>query len=108
MKFHKEQFELESTEDAKFTGYTTGNLWNGWGTPSFTFRTAMRLMKLFNASNKESCGDELVYDKKGDQFVYWSQGEVYSYFKPEYIDTKDGRKKVYGIGAYCWCWFVSE
>lgn len=84
-----------------YIGYTSGRLWNGWATPYFTYEEAQRLQADFN-QNAES---PMLYDVTKDEFRVKYDGDDEPYiWKGEDIQTVDGIKHLYGIGAYSHIW----
>lgn len=88
-------------DERAFNGYTFGDLWNGWECPHFEFETAMEVARFSN----EGGGYMSSYDKETDTFYFYDpasdETETYT---GEIIPTERGEKKVYALGAYCWCW----
>lgn len=82
-----------------YIGYTSGKLWNGWATPYFEKEEAIRVAEGFN----ECAEFPMQYDEIYDQF-YARYDDDYEIWKGEDIQTADGIKHLYGIGAYCWIW----
>lgn len=94
--------------DGVFRGWTTGELWNGWATPSFEKKETERLMKAFTES-KLSYGlkKELAdwkYDKAKDAFVYYdSEGEGLSEDQGFEMTWRGKTRMLYPIGDG-WTW----
>ena len=90
-------------DDFKFPhiGYTSGRLWNGWATPYFEVDEALQIMEEFNKEREE----KMTYDEETDSFrvaeTEYIEEEIW---KGENINTEDGIKHLYGIGAYCYIW----
>lgn len=84
-----------------YIGYTSGRLWNGWATPYFTLEEAQRLQADFN----QGIENPMLYDVNKDVFVlkYEDDDEPYIW-EGEDIQTVDGIKHLYGIGAYSHIW----
>lgn len=84
-------FSLDAIEGKKFSGYTFGDDWNGWATPYFERPEANLVMEALGGTYKDG---KYLFDDGYD-------GEEY---EKETIDTVDGPKEVYAIGAYSWTW----
>ena len=84
-----------------YTGYTNGDLWNGWATPYFTYEEAQRLQAEFNQGD----GLRMFYDCQADKFImqYEDEDEPYIWVGED-IQTVDGKLHLYGIGAYSHIW----
>jgi hypothetical protein len=76
-------------------------LWNGWATPYFTLEEAQRLQADFN----KGIENPMLYDVSKDAFVLKYDGDDEPYiWEGEDIQTVDGIKHLYGIGAYSHIW----
>lgn len=84
-----------------YIGYTSGRLWNGWATPYFTLEEAQRLQAEFS----QGADSPMLYDVTKDEFrlKYEDDDEPYIW-EGEDIQTVDGIKHLYGIGAYSHIW----
>lgn len=84
-----------------YMGYTSGARWNGWATPYFTLEEAQKLQAEWNIGEDLS----ILYDVTKDAFVckYEDDDEPYIW-EGENIQTEDGIKHLYGIGAYSHIW----
>lgn len=82
-------------------GYTSGARWNGWATPYFTLEEAQKIQAEFNQGD----GLRMFYDCQADKFIlqYEDDDEPYIW-EGEDIQTVDGIKHLYGIGAYSHIW----
>lgn len=82
-------------------GYTNGARWNGWATPYFPLEEAQKIQAEFNQGD----GLRMFYDCQADKFYlqYESDDEPYIW-EGEDIQTVDGIKHLYGIGAYSHIW----
>ena len=90
-----------------YIGYTSGRLWNGWATPHFEKDEALRVMRGYNECREEA--EQMTYDEENDMFIAWLENyNDYDYWKGEDIQTTDGIKHLYGIGAYSWVWDKEE
>jgi hypothetical protein len=99
MSLRPATFSLEPLGDRTFDGYTTGDTWNGWACPRFTFVQAQRLVKAY-----EENGLKAWYDEVADAFSF----EVKAGNDLKEVDTfpveeLDG-KQFYPVGAFCWIW----
>lgn len=84
-----------------YIGYTSGALWNGWATPYFTLEEAQRLQADFN----KGVDNPMLYDVAKDEFRIQYDGDDEPYiWEGEDIQTVDGIKHLYGIGAYSHIW----
>ena len=83
-------FSIDEIE--KFTGYTFGDDWNGWAVPYFEKEEADKVAKSFNGRYEN---DTYFFDDGYD-------GE--EEYEKQTIETVDGPKEVYAIGAYNWTW----
>lgn len=84
-----------------YIGYTNGDLWNGWATPYFTLEEAQKLQNDFN----QGIDTPMFYDVVKDEFRVQYDGDDEPYiWKGEDIQTVDGIKHLYGIGAYSHIW----
>lgn len=88
-------------------GWTDGRLWNGWATPHFEFKDAMRLIKYQNADPSFPKGR---YDEERDAFVIEEEDEDPDVIEAVTINVPGARGrpprevKVYPIGAFYWTW----
>ncbi len=73
-----------------YKGYTNGGIWNGWECPYFEKEEADKIAKDYNG---EFVDDTYVFPNDDDD-VYESEN----------LETVDGKKKVWAIGAYAWVW----
>jgi hypothetical protein len=96
----KSIFAIDASPNA-YIGYTSGRLWNGWATPYFTFEEAQKLQAEFS----EGANSPMLYDVMKDEFrlKYEDDDEPYIW-EGEDIQTVDGIKHLYGIGAYSHIW----
>ncbi len=97
---HKTIFTIDGFVPA-YIGYTSGRLWNGWATPYFEVAEALRVMDDYN----KDTGNLMYYDEEADSFriasTEYTEEEIW---KGKNIQTDEGIKHLYGIGAYCWVW----
>lgn len=97
---HKAVFTIGEYPKA-YIGYTSGRLWNGWATPAFELAEAKRVAEGFN----ECAEFPLQYDEVYDQFyILDTETSDLETWKGIDIQTPDGIKHLYGIGAYSWVW----
>lgn len=92
---HKAVFTIGEYPKA-YIGYTSGKLWNGWATPHFELAEAKRVAEGFN-----ECAENPIFYNEQSKTFYTFDGEIW---KPETVQTADGIKYLYGIGAYSWTW----
>jgi hypothetical protein len=84
-----------------YIGYTNGYLWNGWATPYFTLEEAQRLQANYN----QNAEFPIFYDVTKDEFFYKPSADEEPYvWEGEDVQTPDGIKRLYGIGAYSHMW----
>lgn len=84
-----------------YIGYTNGDLWNGWATPYFTLEEAQKIQAEFSRGTDSP----MLYDVNKDEFRIRYDGDDEPYiWKGEDIETVDGIKHLYGIGAYSHIW----
>lgn len=97
---HKTIFTIDGFAPA-YIGYTDGTLWNGWATPHFEVAEALNVMHDYN----KDTGNPMWYDKETDSFrIAETEYTSEENWKGENIQTEEGIKHLYGIGAYCWVW----
>lgn len=98
MKLRLTRFSIDAIgEDVLFDGFTTGDTWNGWACPYFTFEQAQQLMRAYEENRMRAW-----YDQDFDAFSFKvgnddSESDTFSVIEVE------GRK-LYPIGAFCWIW----
>lgn len=90
---HKAVFTIGDDPKA-YIGYTDGQLWNGWATPHFELSEARKVMLDYN----------LKYDDKTDTFIFSDDDDIITTWQGYDIQTQDGTKHLYDIGAYSWVW----
>ena len=87
--------------DHVYIGYTSGRRWNGWATPHFEFVEALEVMHDYN----ECAEPPMQYDEVYDQFyILDKESDEFEVWKGEDLNTTEGIKHLYGIGAYSWVW----
>lgn len=83
-----------------YIGYTNGDRWNGWATPYFPLEEAQKIQAEFS----QGVDFPMFYDVNKDEFrIKYDDDEPYIW-KGEDIQTEDGIKHLYGIGAYSHIW----
>ena len=83
-----------------YIGYTNGDRWNGWATPYFTLEEAQKVQADFS----QGVDFPMLYDMNKDEFrIKYDDDEPYIW-EGEDIETVDGIKHLYGIGAYSHIW----
>lgn len=93
-------------DSADFEGYDLTPLtggWNGWAQPGFEKAEADKVAAFFGATEYRF----VTYDEKTDEYVFSFDGNEDRYGALEF-DTVDGKKKLYSLGAFGWCWSRSE
>lgn len=93
-------------EGPLFNGFKNENYWNGWECPVFIKEEAEKVLKEFMREE-----DEAYYDQERDAFVVRfveSDEEDTEYFEGFDIKVEDETHRVYGIGAFSWCWDEKE
>ena len=84
-----------------YIGYTSGKLWNGFATPHFELEEAKRVAE----GNNETAEYPMQYDEIYDQFyILDTETTELETWKGQDIQTEEGIKHLYGIGAYSWVW----
>lgn len=97
---HKAVFTIGDYPKA-YIGYTSGRLWNGWATPYFELEEAKRVAVGFD----ECAINPIFYNEESKAFYTFGTDSIAAeIWKEETIQTEDGIKHLYGIGAYCWVW----
>lgn len=92
---------FQINEGPIYIGYTNGDRWNGWATPYFTLEEAQKLQAEFNQGD----GLRMFYDCQADKFILQYEDDEEPYiWEGEDIQTVDGIKHLYGIGAYSHIW----
>ena len=96
---------VDMNPDEPFVGYTKDEHWQIWDVPYFEKETVLELNEKYVKS-----GDEfgLLYDAKRDGFIEIIYGKGLHFFKGFVAETEDGKKKLYGIGAWEWLWSEVE
>lgn len=88
-----------------YKAYTDGADWNGWDCPFFEKEEADRLMSDFNGAGM----DGNIYYKEENDAYYFHDNNYPEDPDDQYegldLDTVDGLKHVYAIGAWSWTWY---
>ncbi len=94
----KSAFQID--DGPVYIGYTNGDRWNGWATPYFTLEEAQKVQADFS----QGVDFPMLYDVNKDEFrIQYDDDEPYIW-RGEDIQTVDGIKHLYGIGAYSHIW----
>ncbi len=105
--FHKARFTADWMPEGKsYVGWTTGQLWNGWGMPSFEKVVADEVVADLD-------GWKVTFDPEKDQYTLISENEDEPYIvQGATIQVEDrGRRKkikVYDIGSGYLTWNAPE
>lgn len=98
--YRKAVFTIDGFAEA-YIGYMGKSRWNGWAIPYFEKEEAIRVMKDYN-KNSDS---PMYYNEGKDKFYHFGtdsySGETW---RGEDMQTEDGIKHLYGIGAGSWIW----
>jgi hypothetical protein len=89
------KFTIDTFADGVFDGFTSGETWNGWARPYFTFQQAQSILEAHQAQGKKAS-----YDEAGDFFSFEFSEDEIDTFSAEMIEGQ----KLYPIGAGCWIW----
>lgn len=95
--------------DTFLHGFTTGQRWNGFACPYFALEDGLRLAGINNLS--PYCG-RVEYDPIRDAFIFEEHADggdnaLASVPVVFWSEVHNGQK-VYGIGAFAWCWYEAE
>ena len=98
----KAYFNIDNNE--YYEGYhIEDRRWNGWATPKFEKHVAD-----FIAHNFSSTDFNIKYNEKNDYYsiIQKENGKIIleEKIKGQIINTTEGQKKVYGLGAFDWTW----
>lgn len=97
---YKSVFALNGNDNV-FTGYTNGNLWNGWQVPCFEKNEAIRIMQDFNTHMPDH---PINYDKAHDCFFAQTDYDDIDVWEGFDVETEDGIKHCYSIGECAMLW----
>jgi hypothetical protein len=98
----RRRFNIDGIYGDGIIGWTRGDRWDGWQSPYFEKAEALQVL----AYNNEPPVGKAWYDEETDaMFVHWeNDGDEPQKFEVESIETPEGWKQVYAIGAGAWCW----
>jgi hypothetical protein len=86
-----------------YPGYTSGERWNGWATPSFEHEVGLDIVEDWKATDRE--GMEAHYDAEHDQFCFrFDRKEDWECFSGVSQGVGVQTRTLYPIGAFCWIW----
>lgn len=92
-------------DEKKYKGWTFDDDWNGWACPYFEKKEADAIMKDFKGK----------FDKKKNAYLFNPEGDGdkvpladWDVYEMQVIDTPDGKKEVWAIGAWAWVWSESK
>lgn len=101
-KLHPAKFSIDTLGSVVFEGFTSGETWNGWDCPYFTFEQGQKVMEVFNATNTaETARAPSRYDEERDAFCFFIESIEDS--DDFYALIIEGQK-FYPIGTGCWIW----
>jgi len=89
----------------RFAGYTRGQYWNGWACPYFPKETADAVIASMNTLGEDE-NPRIRYDPAQDAYVSEDPhfpGEP-TIWAGEDLETTEGKKRVYAIGAFSLIW----
>jgi hypothetical protein len=92
------KFSLDTYGDQVFDGHTSGEEWNGWACPYFTYDQACRIVE----AHRER-GWEAHHDPVRDEFVF-SFGHDGNTDPDAFPAVLIGGNKLYPVGAFGWIW----
>ena len=99
MKMRRTVFTIDASEKY-YEGYTDNRLWNGWECPWFTKEVADTIMSDLNQD-----GIRTVYDITKDTYIIDDQyNDTVDTYEGRDVETFNGIKHLYPIGAWCWIW----
>ena len=94
--YRRSNFALEGVEET-FSGWSNGELWNGWAMPKFAFDEAQRIIAALNLADGR-------FDAPSDAFIT-TMSDDHEVWPAEVIELPDGGSlKAYGVGAGSWIW----
>jgi hypothetical protein len=89
------RFTIDTFGEEVFDGFTSGETWNGWARPYFTFEQAQRVVEAHKLQ-----GVKAWYNDAEDAFMFeMGEGEVDA-FPAEEVEGRT----LYPVGAGCWIW----
>jgi hypothetical protein len=89
--------------------FTSGQEWNGFGTPFFELEVALQVAKDCSSDRLESTN--VIYDKERDLFILEDAAyaeEDFLLIPPINIEVNGEKIKTYPIGAYEWAWNIEK
>lgn len=98
-------FEGNGAYGTGLVGWTRGERWNGWQCPRFEKDAALAVIA-FN--NNAAARSTAWYDAEADAMVVQWEDDDEQRYEAEQIETSDGIKTVYAIGAGVWIWQAEE
>lgn len=104
----RRRFNIEDYYGAGVVGWTHGETWNGWQTPHFERAEARALIEAQNAVTPH--GVAAWFDDETDAVVIEFEGATdgQERYEGAVIETPEGPKHVYAVGAWAWCWDAME
>ncbi len=102
------KFRIEVYDPELFSGWTDGELWNGWATPLFEYAEAVRITDVHNKMVPLDPNDKgkAWYEAEKDRFCFITEGtdqQTENY--PAFVRHVDGEiRPLYGIGTWYWTW----
>ncbi len=96
-KLVETKFALDFIPGKTFTGFTTGDDWNGFACPYFTFAQAQKLVSAWNEVDSQAS-----YDEEQDAFVFETHDvpDETETYQPLEINGS----KYYPVGTQSWIW----
>ena len=107
VKFTKAIFSIDAGNSEEHIGYHTGELWNGWGNPSFEKDVAEKVVKEFNQVADEYGDPCDRFEWEGDVLIQIQDGERYR-IEPYIIEFEGRNVTVYPIGNNQFCWWIED
>ena len=92
-------------DETYFEGYHVPNRrWNGFATPAFPLSELKAYQKIYGGIDGFA---QITIDDDGRVWVVEAGYENEPAFElfPATVETVDGVRVLYGLGAYCWTWF---
>lgn len=95
--------------EVSISAYFNEMYWNGSVQPHFTKESADELVAAMPELRYDEAADAYVFEPPADSGTHYDDEDSGKLvFSAEVIDTVDGPKKVYPIGAGYWMWFLDE
>lgn len=97
----KSKFSIDGNE--AYEGFTFGQTWNGWACPYFELGTALKIAEMCSLPEE---GYTVSYNAVINAFEMVESPEPEDTYNVEAqtINTVDGLKTVYALGAFGWVW----